>query len=78
MGVSPVGVSCVGVSGEGHVFLCLLPLPPQVRVGTPEALGAVAGAMGGARAGALLLPGVPGGGQRLRVQRIGEEYRALR
>ncbi|XP_052630985.1 proline-rich protein 2-like [Harpia harpyja] len=33
----------------------------RVRVGTPEALGAVAGAMGGARAGALL-QGVPGGG----------------
>ncbi|XP_040473714.1 synapsin-1-like [Falco naumanni] len=49
----------------------------KVRVGTPEVLGAVVGAMGGARAGALV-QGVLGGSQRLRVQRIGEEYRALR
>ncbi|GAB0202355.1 basic proline-rich protein-like [Grus japonensis] len=49
----------------------------KVRVGTPEALGVVAGAMGGARAGALV-QGSLGGTQRLRVQRIGEEYRALR
>ncbi|XP_031950712.1 synapsin-1-like [Corvus moneduloides] len=49
----------------------------QVRVGTPQVLGAVAAAMGGARAGALVRGG-PTGTQRLRVQRIGDEYRALR
>ncbi|XP_062370404.1 uncharacterized protein LOC134057433, partial [Cinclus cinclus] len=48
-----------------------------VRVGSPQVLGAVAAAMGGARAGALVQEG-PAGTQRLRVQRIGEEYRALR
>ncbi|XP_055553676.1 synapsin-2-like isoform X3 [Falco cherrug] len=37
----------------------------KVRVGTPEVLGAVVGAMGGARAGALV-QGVLGGSQRLR------------
>ncbi|RMB88284.1 hypothetical protein DUI87_35355 [Hirundo rustica rustica] len=49
----------------------------QVRVGSPQVLGAVAAAMGGARAGALV-HGEPPGTQRLRVQRIGDQYRALR
>ncbi|XP_063039241.1 synapsin-1-like [Melospiza melodia melodia] len=49
----------------------------QVRVGSPPVLGAVAAAMGGARAGALLRGG-PVGTEKLRVQRIGDQYRALR
>ncbi|XP_030331261.1 synapsin-1 [Strigops habroptila] len=62
------------------MMVTLSPAPAgvgKVRVGSPEALGAVAGAMGEARAGALV-HGVLGGTQRLRVQRIGDEYRALR
>ncbi|KAM9510781.1 synapsin-1-like [Guaruba guarouba] len=62
------------------MMVTLSPAPAgvgKVRVGSPEALGAVAGAMGEARAGALV-HGVLGGTQHLRVQRIGDEYRALR
>ncbi|XP_072705075.1 synapsin-1 [Ciconia boyciana] len=47
-----------------------------VRVGSPEALGAVAGPWAGPGRGPWC--GGAWGCQRLRVQRIGEEYRALR
>ncbi|XP_071657305.1 synapsin-1 isoform X3 [Patagioenas fasciata] len=48
----------------------------QARVGSPEALGLVAAAMGGNRAGALVTM-TPNGTQRVRVTRIGGTDRAL-